>query len=265
MTSGVRRSLGRTLGLLVCILWRRGRVSTRNRLSLAFGSKPPVNERDVFTALGSDLADTVALFDRSVRASNLMPLSQPGKKVLEQALSRKQGAIYVTAHLGPIDIMAASIAETLCGSHEVATLARESYDRRFTALYDELRLPRGVQTLYRGRRGTTRSVVRALRDGKLVGFPVDIVGRGMRGCLVPFLGGRSLMAMGPLSLARRMRVPIVIGTPTATERGFEITVEPFDAIMCGEMSNERAIEVMASVLDRRIMALPAHYAWMHDG
>ena len=260
MSDALRRKCGQQLGRLVSWVWRAGRAQVLHRLSLAFGASAPVSVGDVFEALGQDLADTLSLFSSSVRASDLMPLALEGRVVLNEALRSGRGAIFVTAHLGAIDVMAASVAE--CG-YRVATLARESYDPRFTALYDELRKPRGIRSIYRGRAGAEVTIVRLLREGMLVGFPIDLVGRGMRACSVPFLRDVVPIASGPVVISRRLGVPIVVGSPALTKSGMQVTVEPFDPSLCVGVGEAAVVEGLASVLERRIRALPAHWLWMH--
>jgi KDO2-lipid IV(A) lauroyltransferase len=187
-----------------------------------------------------------------------MPLDPEACRVLDAKRAEGRGVIFVTAHLGPIDIMAASVAEH---GYPAATLARESYDPRFTALVESLRAPRGVQTIYRGRQGMESAIIRALRRGMLVGFPMDLAGRGMETRQVPFLGEPTPIPVGPARLARRLGVPVVVGTPAPAAGGMTITVEPLDSDANG--SDESLVLAMAGALERRIRALPAHWPWMH--
>ena len=262
MGDGWRRDVGRWLGRVVSWAWRGGRAQAQRRLDLAFGASMPVTVEEVFQTLGQDLADTVSLFDPGVRAGDRMPLAMEGREVLDDVLgrSRGRGVVFVTAHLGPIDVMAASVAEQ---KYRVVTLARESYDPRFTVLYDALRVSRGVRPIYRGRPGMHKAILRALADGVLVGFPIDLVGRGMRACHVPFLGEVAPIASGAASLARRLAVPLVVGSPAPTGSGLHVTVEPLDARILAERDDQAVVEALACALERRIRALPAHWPWMH--
>ncbi len=259
LSEGSRRAVGRRLGRLGAWLWRGGLLRAQRRLRAVFGPEPPVTAWEVFEALGGDFADTLALLDPCVRAGGMMPLAPDVKPVLDEMLARGRGVIFVTAHLGPIDLMAASVAEQ---GYRVATLARESYDPRFTALYDALRTPRGVRSIYRGRPGMETALVRALRGGWLVGFPMDLAGRGMRTCEVKFLGESAPIALGPASLARRLGAAVVVGSPVPTDKGLQVTVQPLEV---SGLEEAEAAGVMAAALECRIRALPAHWPWMHRG
>jgi len=206
------------------------------------------------------LADTIALFRGALPARDQMPLSQQSVDCLRSALDMGRGVVFATAHLGPIDVMAASVAE--CG-FPVATLARESYDPRFTELYDAMRDPRGIRTIYRGRPGTETSIVRCLRDGLAVGFPMDLAGRGMAVRRLPFLGSRPPIPVGPAAIARRLRIPVVVGTPAPGRSQLHVRIEMIDA--GGQMPERELTAALAGALEARIRDLPHHWPWMHEG
>lgn len=233
-------------------------MRAQRRLEAVFGCPSPVSARQVFETLGEDLAQTVGLLCSRRKAGDIMPLDPEACRLLDAKLSEGRGVIFVTAHLGPMDVLAASVAEH---GYPAATLARESYDPRFTALVESMRAPRGVQTIYRGRPGIATAVIRALRRGMLVGFPMDLAGRGMETREVPFLGEPTPMPVGPARLARRLNVPVVVGSPAPAAGGMIVTVEALDA--AAKQSEESLILAMADALERRIRALPAHWLWMH--
>jgi Kdo2-lipid IVA lauroyltransferase/acyltransferase len=261
LSAGARRRLGRTLGRWAARVLGSSQSRAQRRLHAAFGDRPPVTAKAVFEALGEDLAQTVGLLRQDRIASDVMPLSAASRTVLDRALAGGRGVVFATAHLGPIDVMAASVAEA---GYPVATLARESYDPRFTALYDALRKPRGIRTIYRGRPGMEAAIVRALRQGHLVGFPMDLAGRGMPTQLVPFLGERAPIPVGPARIALLLGSPVVVGTPEPVGERLQITVESV-AWEQGEQAEDQLTRAIVMALERRIRAMPAHWPWMHGG
>ena len=187
-----------------------------------------------------------------------MRLGEGVQQQLEEASAGGKGVVFATAHLGPIDRMAALVAAS---GFRVATLARESYDPRLTALYDRVRGGRGIESIYRGRPGAELAVVRALRRGNLVGFPMDLPGRGMAHIEVPFLGGTQRMAAGRASIALRTGANLVVGTPSRGEGdGLVVTVERVN-IEAGD-GVEQLTRRVAERLDRRIRGLPERWPWM---
>lgn len=254
---GALGQIGATLGGGVSAAMPRMRRRAEERLRAAFGGTPPVCATEVFEALGRDLADVVRLLDHAEAADATMGLGLESEALIRQALGEGRGVVFVTAHLGPIERMAAVVAER---GYPVVTLARESYDPRFTALYEQLRQPRGVRTIYRGQAGADVRMVRALRAGSLVGFPMDLAGRGMATVACDFLGERTALPLGPARIAQRTGAVLLAGTPQGRGNGaVEVTVERLDA----GGSEAGLVERIAGVLERRILAWPAHWPWMH--
>ena len=260
---GQRNELGRWIGRLVEGLWTGGRQRARARLHAAFGEAVPVTAREVFESLGEDLATSMILLDARARASDHVPVSRRGVEVLREARARGRGVVFVSAHLGPMELVAAAVAEE---GFAVSTLARESYDPRFTALYERLRAPRGVRTIYRGKSGAELAVARALRRGEVVGFPMDFVGRGMPAVGCRFLGEDAQLPVGPARIALRTGAQIVAGTVAPrTGGGMVVTVEGVDTEDLAREDRSKALtERLAEVLERRIRELPSHWPWMHE-
>jgi KDO2-lipid IV(A) lauroyltransferase len=123
-------------------------------------------------------------------------------------LSEGRGAVFISAHLGPFELLPAAIAELgVCP----AIVVRESYDPRLDAWVDHHRHSRGIVVIHRGAPGAAVRIVRALRAGQPVGFLPDLGGRVPQ---IPtnFLGRRTGFAVGPQQIAQRMGAPIVVGT-----------------------------------------------------
>ena len=147
--------LGRMLGNLAYLLCRSARTQAYDNLALVFPQwsrdRRRALARQVFQTLGGNLTDTLRLFRSDERADSTLALSERSATTLRQVLERRRGAIYVTAHLGPWERMAALLS---ANGFPITTVARESYDRRFHGVvYDPLRAKRGVEAIYRGQPG----------------------------------------------------------------------------------------------------------------
>lgn len=252
---------GRMLGGVAWLLLPGWRGAVTASLRQAYGGRPPVSASRVFAGLGEDLADAVLLLrDEQGRADVELGMDEASEQLLRALHRGGRGVVYATAHLGPMERMAAVVAER---GLPVVTLARESYDPRFTQLYEKLRQGRGVKTIYRGRAGADRAIVRALRAGSLVGFPMDLEGRGMQCVRVTMLGGERRVPVGPARIALRTGAALVVGTPALRDGRMTLTVEQ---VSPGGASGDGADVVLtqrlAEVLERRIRALPEHWPWM---
>lgn len=267
----IARRAPRALVALVCrgialLAWSLlGRERRRVRARLAAGLGQPVTSRRVravFLAAGAVLADTLALLDPRERAGRTMTIDDASRAVFRAALAEGRGVVYIAAHLGPWERMAALCAEE---GFPVATVARESYDPRFTALYERLRAPRGVRSIYRGRPGAATTIVRELRAGRAVGFLIDLPSR-VRSIAIraPFFGAPARLPVGAARIALARGAAIVVGTPvpSAVPGQLRLLVERVSTsdLGPGPMSETVLTERFARALEARIAAGPE--AWL---
>jgi len=196
------RLLGRTLHLL----WRKGRRDVQARLRAGLGESASIQTlcRQTFLTM----ADMLALLRVDERASAGLTLDPSSKRVLAEALAEGRGVVFVSAHLGSWERMAALLVEE---GFPLATVARESYDPRLTDIYERIRRPRGVRSLYRGRSGVAMAIARELVGGRVVGFLVDLPSRVPSISHILF-GAEVSVPVGPARIALARRAAVVVGT-----------------------------------------------------
>jgi KDO2-lipid IV(A) lauroyltransferase len=242
------------LAMLAYLVLPRERARCRARLEAALGAPVPSSRvRAAFREAGAILADTIALLDPRERASRTLALDPESREAFRAALAEGRGVVFVCAHLGPWERLAALLAEE---GFPVATVARESYDPRLTRLYDRLRAPRGVRAIYRGRPGAAAAIVRELRRGRAVGFLVDLPSR------VPcvrarLFGADADLPVGAARIALARRAAVVVGTAA---RGGALTIRRVPLDDLGPDAERNLMDRLAAELDARIAAQPE--AWL---
>jgi len=199
---GAVKALTLALALGAWALLGPQRRRARARLEAALGRR--ATGREVWAAFrtaGETLADAVALLDPAEAPGATLELDPEGAAVFRAALDEGRGVVFVSAHLGSWERLAALLA-----SHgfPCATVARESYDARFTQLYERLRAPRGVKAIYRGREGAAAAIARELKAGRAVGFLVDLPSR-VPSLRVSLLGEDADLPVGPATPAGIVR------------------------------------------------------------
>jgi KDO2-lipid IV(A) lauroyltransferase len=248
------------LGAIAYRLLRRERAWVEARLAAGFGGKPaPRLAKEAFLTAGATLADTLALFDPSERAGRTLALDAASHAVFRAALAEGRGVVFVAAHLGSWERMAALLVEE---GFPVATVARESYDPRLTQLYDRLRGPRGVRSIYRGRPGAAAAIVRELRAGRAVGFLIDLPAR-VQSEPVRLFGAWAAMPVGAARIALGRRAAVVVGTPMPRAgAGPAVRIERIQTDdLAPDPDGARALTTrLARALDARIAAWPE--AWL---
>jgi KDO2-lipid IV(A) lauroyltransferase len=258
---------GSLLGAMSYALLPRARALTLHNLGLVYPSldagERRAMARRVFRCLGRSLTDTLALLDAREPEARTLRVPARSAEVLSEALASGRGVIYVTAHLGPWERMASLLARE---GFPITTMARESYDPRFHALvYDRLRRRRRVDVIYRGSPGAPTALVRALRQGRVLGFLIDLPGR-LPVRPVSLLGQPSQAPMGPARLALRLGSPVVIGSPMPGHDGLpEVFIAhlPTADLVAGEEGEAILTQRMADALSDRIRAWPTAWPWMH--
>jgi Kdo2-lipid IVA lauroyltransferase/acyltransferase len=263
------RRLGRLLGDVAFLVLGSARRLATDNIGLVAPDLGPGERRRlarrVFRALGTNLGDTAALLRPDERPETTLALPKGSAEVLREALGQGRGVVYVTAHLGPWEHMAPLLCER---GFPITTVARESYDPRFhRLLYDPIRTRRGVEVIYRGQPGAAFAIVRALRRGRVVGFPSDLPGR-VPVVDVTLLGAASRLPVGPARIALRMGSPIVVGTPApcpGRTPPFSLAIElvptfDLERTPAGEVA---LTQRLSDVLGSRIRSLPLDWPWMH--
>jgi Kdo2-lipid IVA lauroyltransferase/acyltransferase len=264
------RGLGReVLGKAAYGLFPRERRTAYENIGRVFPSLTAPERgrlvREVYNELGAHLGDTVALLSKRNR---LVPLAieETSRVVLHEAMRGGRGVVFVSAHLGPWERVAASL---VAAGIPLTTIAREGYDPRLTKLFDNLRQRYGVKSIYRGTAGAAVRIIRTLRRGEVLGAPMDLKSR-VPSIVAPFLGSPASTAVGPARIALRTGAAVVVGTaaPIQTEPGTDglgITVSriPTDGLQAGAEGERALTTKLNAELSRRILALPRAWVWMH--
>lgn len=268
LPASVLRALGRGLGLAAHRLAGRARRTALSNVTLAL---PHLDDRErrrlvarCFATLGTLLGETVAMMRPG--AIEPLPLAPEAQRALSQARAEGRGVLFVSAHLGPWERVAASL---VAAGVPLVTIARESYDPRLSRVYDRLRAAHGVDVIWRARPGASARILRALRGGRVLGVPMDLRSRVLS-CDAPFLGHAAPTPAGPARIALRARCPVLVGTAAPGERAergeLQVTVTRIDTTDL-RTDDRSAVELTSRInreLSARILALPHAWVWMHE-
>lgn len=257
------RAFGRGLGHAAFRILGHERRTALANLELAFpsataGERTALARRS-FVQLGDSVGD--AAHAMTGGRFETLEMSEGDTCILHDALAEGRGVLFVSAHLGPWEQVAASV---VAHGFPLVTIARESYDPRLTRLYDRLRGRHGVRSIYRGASASSVKALRCLKAGGMLGVVMDLASR-VTSIDVPFLGKVARTAVGPARLALRTGARVVVASAAPTEAGLAITVTPIvtadlPAGPAGEIELTRRLN---DELSRRIRALPHAWLWMH--
>lgn len=251
--------LGRVIGSLACLLLQRARATALDNVRRVL---PDVDARAhvarVFANAGENLGRCLLLRRRSFRALDAVAITGASWTIFREALDEGRGVVFVSAHLGPFELLPAAIREL---GVRPAVVVRESYDPGLDSVVDAHRIARDLDVIHRGHPGAAAKIIRALRAGRPVGFLPDLGGRVLSHPSV-FLGQKVAFPVGPQRIARRMGCPLLIGAlgPTTTEQRepFAIQIERIDV----RGTEEEVTHRVADSLTRSIARLSEHWLWM---
>jgi KDO2-lipid IV(A) lauroyltransferase len=259
------RVLGRGLGIVAHTLAGSARRVALANVALVLPALDRRERRELvlrcFTTLGELAGETVAALGRRGGPPPL-ELTPQARDVLARAQSEGRGVVFASAHLGPWEQVAASLA---AAGVPLVALARESYDPRFSRVYEKLRSAGGVRVIWRGAPGATMRIVRTLKTGGVLGVPMDLRAR-VPSVDAPFLGHEAPTPVGPARIALRAHAPVVVGTVAPGKDGAlvvsatRIQVDDLQPDPAGARTLTARIN---DELSRRILALPHAWVWMH--
>jgi len=258
------RVLGRAIGVASHTLARGARRQALANVTLALPALDAPSRhalvRRCFETLGESLGETVALLRPG--AGSPLAVADHARVLLDAAMREGRGVMFLSAHLGPWESVAASLA---AAGVPIVVLARESYDPRFTRLYERLRAAHSVGILWRSRPGTAARILRTLRGGGVLGIPMDLRAR-VASCDAPFLGHPAPTAVGPARIALRTGAAVVVGTAAPGAGGILVTATriPTSDLACDGDGSRELTERINAELSRRILALPHAWVWMHE-
>jgi KDO2-lipid IV(A) lauroyltransferase len=250
------RTAGRGIGALAHTFLPSARRIARANVRRAF---PELGERDLralvrrnYRRLGERLGEAVASLDVR-RELEPLPFAPEARALLEDALGEGRGMVFVSAHLGPWERVAATLVRA---GFPLTAVAREAYDPRLTSIYDRLRGGRGVRVVYRSQPGAATKLLRTLRSGGMLGVPMDLASR-VPSIEAPFLGVPARTPVGPAKLALRTGAAVVVGT---IGRGGMLTASR----IATQGADACALTVRINdELSRRIREIPEEWVWMH--
>ncbi len=185
---------------------------------------------------------------------------------VEEGRARGRGVLFVSAHFGNWELLAAWYAQTRKdeGESGLHVVAQEIHDRDISNLLREYRERCGVGLLPKGT--STLEFVRLLREGAHIALLADISWLG--GIRLPFMGHECTNTTGPAVLSMLASVPIV---PVGIYRRapFRHRVRFFPPLSMPEEENRhRRAELLTLEVNRALEEIvapsPELWFWMHN-
>jgi Kdo2-lipid IVA lauroyltransferase/acyltransferase len=263
---GLARWLGAGFGRLGFAVAGGERRKALKSLARAFPEKSDTERqalaRACFRHLGMAAFEMGAIAAVDRRLEEWVRWPEEDRRVLEAALARGRGVVFVSGHVGNWELLARRVARAGFPSQSIA---KETNEPRLTALVGRFRARGGVRSIWRGQEGAARAMLRALKSGEILGLLIDQDTR-VQSLFVPFFGHLAATPRAAADLALRTGAAVVVGFCQREGEGYRLWMEevPFQP---GADREADALALTASLSERieaAIRRAPEQWVWMHQ-
>lgn len=262
----VARVLGAAFGWLAFFLARGERRKALKSLARAFPEHSDAQRyelaRSCFRHLGMAAFEVGATAAMDRELERWVRWGPEDRGVLEAALARGKGVVFVSGHVGNWELLARRVARA---GYPSQSIAKETTDPRLTALVGRFRAQGGVRSIWRGQEGAARAMLRALKAGEILGLLIDQDTR-VQSVFVPFFGELAATPRAAADLALRTGAAVVVGFCQREGDDYRLWME--EVVPPGGADREAQAQALTAVLSERIEAAirraPEQWVWMHQ-
>ena len=264
---GIRRAarIGEWLGALGYRPFGIRRAVVERQVRAAF---PELDEEKVsriakasYESLGRTSIETALLPARSREQVIGMFSRVEGWDVVERAMARGKGILFVTGHLGNWELAGSFVAAR---GIPLEAVARRMQNPLFDRYLTETRQRIGMSVVHDA--DAVRRVPRAMREQHAVAFLVDQGAVGLASTWVPFFRRLAKTPRGPAVFALRLGAPVVFGAALRQPDGrYMIGFEEVRTEPTGdrEADVDRIVAAYTATLERWVRRAPEQYFWHH--
>lgn len=253
--------LGRCFGLMIYFFSKRRHVAYAD-LKFAFGGSPREIKRIIrkhYQHLGQSAVEFMRIPDFNESFVKDEILIDHVERFYEIS-NKGQGALLLTAHYGNWELI--QIVAGLLG-YPIHVLMQDQKKSKLNALLNDSRKSRGSAVVSKGI--NMREMIKALREGSLVGVLGDQSAGKKEGIIVRFFGRKTTIPTGAFELATRMNVPILPAFIARMKSGkHQIFVkEPMIFKTASKDSEDyrEVVEKYVSILEDLIRQHPEQWLW----
>jgi KDO2-lipid IV(A) lauroyltransferase len=264
LPEGVATALGSTLGWMAGSGLRIRRGVIHENLRRAFPEAAPGWIRRVaaasFRHLGRE-GVSILRMDRLGREAVRARTELVGEAHLTDALEAGKGVVLLTGHFGNWEIGGAALAAR---GVPLDVVARSQNNPLFDARLNAMRTGLGMRVV--DRRGSTKTLLRSLREGRVVALVADQNVQSA-GVFVPFFGIPAATARGSALLATRTGAALIFAAAVRLPGGrarYRVTLTPIEPPPPDASDPDLLVlERYLGHLEAAIREHPAQYLWAH--
>jgi KDO2-lipid IV(A) lauroyltransferase len=259
-------AFGAFLGALGFALAAGERRKALAHLARAFPEKSEAERRAIakgsFAHLGRCVGELVCVRQIDARLDEWVEWPQESRAVLDAALARGKGVVFVSGHIGNWELTARGVTAR---GYDGASIAREASDPRTTAFIERLRRSGNTGSIWRGHPGAAKAMLKQLRAGKILGLLIDQDTK-VQSVFVPFFGHPASTPRAAADLALRTKAALIIGLcPRVGPWRYRLELEE---VPLPDGDDEATVvsltATLTAKLEAAIRARPEQWVWMHE-
>jgi len=259
-------ALGAAVGFIAYLVTGRERRLALEHLALAFPEKSARERRQIarasFCNLGRGALELAVIERIQPQLRERVQLGEAERAMLAAAHAEGKGVLFASCHIGNWELLARRIA---LEGYTCGTVAREAQDPRLTRVLEDARSRAGLATLWRGKPGVAREMLRLLRAGGFLGLLID-QDIDVQGQFVPFFGRLAHTPRAVGDLAVRTGAPVLLGCIHREAGAGHRVVLHRIAVPSSADREADALAVTAAAtaaIEAEIRARPDEWVWMH--
>ncbi len=248
------KSAGFLGGIIGPLMYGRNRIAYRN-LSIAFPDKTKAEKKEIIKKMWIHFAKFFAEMPHTKEWIKDAEVS--GKEYLKSLQDDDVGGFVCSAHFGNWEFASTYVAQHYFQLHPVYRPANNPWlERLMFKKRAGVHIPKGS--------GGARIMLDLLKNGEHIAILCDQ--RLREGIAVPFFGKMAMTPSAMVSIALKMRLPIVMGCARRLPDGrFKMTVEPLP-LSKAENTETAVYETVANmnkILEKWITETPEQWMWIH--
>lgn len=201
-------SIGEFIGYLLYLIDKKHKNIARENLEKAFCKENNKREidaiiKEVFKNIGRSFIEFINLPKLKNKLREIVKIE--GIENLHKAFEKKKGVIAIVSHFGNWELIGATFPTIYPGG--CSAIAFPQGNVLTDKLINDIRRNAGLKIIFTGL--SVKNVLKSLNKGEIIGFLAD-QDAGDGGVFVDFFGRKASTAKGPISLALRSGVPVIM-------------------------------------------------------
>lgn len=241
-------------GVIAPWMTRRNKIAYRN-LTIAFPDKTDTEKKEIIKKMWIHFAKFFAEMPHTKEW--ISDADVEGKEYLKSLRDDDRGGFVCSAHFGNWEFASTYVAQHYFQLHPVYRPANNPWlEKLMFKKRAGVHIPKGS--------GGARIMLDLLKNGEHIAILCDQ--RLREGIAVPFFGKMAMTPSAMVSIALKMRLPIVMGCARRLPDGrFKMTVEtlPLSQSDNMELAVYETVANMNKVLERWITETPEQWMWIH--